>query len=74
MNGASARTWPPCSASLPDLGWNEQIGNHNSPMLPGDRPTFPINPRVLLFQEITASSLIVCDLDGNVPRGSGELR
>ena len=56
------------------LGWNEQIGNHNSLMLPGDRPTFLINPRGLLFQEITASSLIVCDLDGNVLRGSGELR
>src|SRR3984885_1331480 len=60
------------------LGWNEQIGNHNSVMLPrrhaDDAPTFLINPRGLLFQEITASSLIVCDLDGNVLRGSGELR
>lgn len=60
------------------LGWNEQIGNHNSLMLPprpgDDRPTFLINPRGLLFQELTASSLIVCDLDGNVLRGSGELR
>jgi ribulose-5-phosphate 4-epimerase/fuculose-1-phosphate aldolase len=55
-------------------GWNEQIGNHNSVMLPGERPTFLINPRGLLFQEVTASSLIVCDLDGNVLRGSGELR
>jgi hypothetical protein len=31
------------------LGWNEQIGNHNSLMLapsgPGERPTFLINPR-----------------------------
>ncbi|MBL8698589.1 MAG: class II aldolase/adducin family protein [Alphaproteobacteria bacterium] len=56
------------------LGWNEQIGNHNSLMLPGDRPLFLINPRGMLFQEITASSLIVCDLDGNVVRGKGELR
>ena len=53
-------------------GWNEQIGNHNSVMLPGERPTFLINPRGLLFQEVTASSLIVGDLDGNVLRGSGE--
>ena len=56
------------------LGWNEQIGNHNSLMLPGATPLFLINPRGLLFQEITASSLIVCDLQGKVIRGSGELR
>ena len=59
-------------------GWNEQIGNHNSLMLPTkggrDRPLFLINPRGYLFQELTASSLIVCDLDGNVLRGTGELR
>ena len=59
------------------FGWNEQIGNHHSVMLPGDRggkPLFLINPRGLLFQEVTASNLIVCDLDGNVVRGPGELR
>src|SRR5580704_15298346 len=60
------------------LGWNEQIGNHNSLMLPqrsrDDTPLFLINPRGLLFQELTASSLIVCDLDGRVLRGKGELR
>ena len=56
------------------LGWNEQIGNHNSLMLPGPTPSFLINPRGLLFQELTASSLIVCDLDGTVLRGTGELR
>jgi ribulose-5-phosphate 4-epimerase/fuculose-1-phosphate aldolase len=33
-----------------------------------------INPRGLLFQEITASNLITCDLDGRVLEGSGELR
>src|SRR4051812_28342488 len=60
------------------LGWNEQIGNHNSLMLPqaspGDPPLFLINPRGSLFQELTASSLIVCDLDGRVVRGKGQLR
>lgn len=60
------------------LGWNEQIGNHNSIMLPktrpDDAPLFLINPRGYLFQELTASSLIVCTLDGTVVRGSGELR
>src|ERR1051326_6940360 len=60
------------------LGWNEQIGNHNSLMLPkgtsGDNATFLINPPGYLFQELTASSLIVCDLGGTVLRGTGELR
>ncbi len=56
------------------LGWNEQIGNHNSVMIPGDKPLFLINPRGYLFRELTASSLIVCDLDGKVLRGTGELR
>jgi ribulose-5-phosphate 4-epimerase/fuculose-1-phosphate aldolase len=56
------------------LGMNEQIGNHNSVMLPGEKPLFLINPRGYLFQELTASSLILCDLDGNVVAGKGELR
>jgi ribulose-5-phosphate 4-epimerase/fuculose-1-phosphate aldolase len=56
------------------LGWNEQIGNHNSLMLPGNEPLFMINPRGMLFRELTASSLIVCDLDGKVVSGTGELR
>ncbi len=56
------------------LGMNEQIGNHHSLMLPGGDAQFLINPRGLLFQEITASNLIVCDLAGKVLRGKGELR
>lgn len=56
------------------LGWNEQIGNHNSLMLPGSETLFLINPRGMRFEELTASSLIVCDLDGKVIRGKGELR
>jgi ribulose-5-phosphate 4-epimerase/fuculose-1-phosphate aldolase len=60
------------------LNWNEQIGNHNSLILPqarpGDKPLFMINPRGYRFEELTASSLIVCDLDGKVVRGKGELR
>ena len=59
-------------------GWNEQIGNHNSLMLPQarpeDPPLFVINPRGWRFEELTASNLIVCDLNGKVVRGEGELR
>ena len=56
------------------FGWNEQIGNHFSLMLPGSDELFLINARGLLFQEITASNLITCTLDGKVIRGKGELR
>jgi ribulose-5-phosphate 4-epimerase/fuculose-1-phosphate aldolase len=56
------------------FGWNEQIGNHHSLMLPGSEDLFLINPRGLLFQEITASNLITCTLEGKVIRGKGELR
>ena len=56
-------------------GWTEHIGNHNSIMLPDEpEPRFLINPRGYLFQELRASDLIVCDLNGTVLRGQGELR
>ena len=41
---------------------------------PDDPPIFVINPRGWRFEELTASSLIVCDLEGRVIRGRGELR
>src|SRR5258708_434348 len=56
------------------LEMNDQIGNHNSLMLPGSDNRFLINPRGMLFQELRASDLITCDLDGNVLEGKGELR
>ncbi|MBI1774295.1 MAG: class II aldolase/adducin family protein [Proteobacteria bacterium] len=56
------------------LEMNDQIGNHNSLMLPGSASRFLINPRGMLFQELRASDLITCDLDGKVLAGKGELR
>lgn len=53
--------------------WNEGIGNHNSAMIPGTELML-INPRGMIFDEIRASDLIVCDLQGNVVSGKGELR
>lgn len=53
--------------------WNEQIGNHHSMMLPGTTQ-FLINPRGMLYREIRASDLIVCDFAGNKVRGKGEVR
>jgi len=56
------------------LGWNEQIGNHHSLMLRAATICSSSIPRGMLFQEVTASNLITCDLDGKVLRGKGELR
>lgn len=53
--------------------WNEGIGNHNSAMIPGTELML-INPRGMLFNELKASDIIVCDLAGNVVAGKGELR
>lgn len=59
---------------LARLGMNEQIANHNSVMVPGSDNLFLINPRGMHFGELTASKLILCDLDGRVLKGKGELR
>ena len=53
------------------LGLNSGIGNHFSLMLPGD-DLYLLNPRGMLFQEITASSLVKIDLDGNKIDGDEE--
>jgi ribulose-5-phosphate 4-epimerase/fuculose-1-phosphate aldolase len=50
---------------------HEGIANHFSAVLP-DGKHFLVNPFGLHFLEVTASNLLVCDLDGNVVRGDGE--
>jgi ribulose-5-phosphate 4-epimerase/fuculose-1-phosphate aldolase len=44
----------------------EMIANHISARLPGSHSEFLINPYGMLYEEVTASSLIRIDLDGNV--------
>ena len=46
-------------------GWSDLVFTHISARLPGDGHRFLINPYGLLFDEITASSLIAIDQDGN---------
>ena len=46
------------------LGWCELIYGHISMRVPGPEPHFLINPYGLRFDEVTASSLIKIDLDG----------
>ncbi|MBV9332055.1 MAG: class II aldolase/adducin family protein, partial [Alphaproteobacteria bacterium] len=47
-------------------GWDDMIFTHISARIPGPEHHFLINPYGLMFDEITASSLVKIDLDGNV--------
>jgi len=46
-------------------GWDDMIFTHISARIPGPEHHFLINPYGMLFEEITASSLVKIDLDGN---------
>jgi len=54
------------------LGLAEGICNHFSAMVPGRDDLFLVNPYGLAFEEITASSLLICDFHGGVVAGSGK--
>lgn len=47
-------------------GWDDLIYTHISARIPGPEHHFLINPYGMLFEEITASSLVKVDLDGAV--------
>lgn len=47
-------------------GWDDMIFTHISHRVPGPEHHFLINPYGYLFEEITASSLVKVDLDGNI--------
>lgn len=47
-------------------GWDDLIFTHISARVPGPDHHFLINPLGLMFEEITASSLVKVDLDGNI--------
>ncbi|MEU2006927.1 class II aldolase/adducin family protein [Rhodococcus sp. NPDC019627] len=51
---------------LAQLGWGEMIFNHISLRVPGETVTYLMNPFGLMYEEVTASSLIKVDLDGNL--------
>ena len=46
-------------------GWDDLIFTHISARVPGPEHHFLINPYGLMFDEITASSLVKVDLDGH---------
>lgn len=48
------------------LGWNEGVTNHITLRLPDAPDHFLMNPQGLGWDEVTASSLVKCDVSGNV--------
>ncbi|MDY0747210.1 class II aldolase/adducin family protein [Paucibacter sp. R3-3] len=47
------------------FGWDDLVFTHISARLPGRHDEFLINPYGLMFEEITASSLVRVDMNGN---------
>jgi ribulose-5-phosphate 4-epimerase/fuculose-1-phosphate aldolase len=53
------------------LGYQQGVCNHFSLQLPGEENLFLVNPEGFFWSELTASSLLVCDLDGTIVEGTG---
>ena len=47
-----------CYRLVDMFGWSDLLGTHISARVPGQEDAFLINPYGLLFDEITASSLV----------------
>jgi ribulose-5-phosphate 4-epimerase/fuculose-1-phosphate aldolase len=54
-----------CYRLVADFGWSDLIFTHITARVPGTEDQFLINPYGLMFDEITASSLVKIDLQGN---------
>jgi ribulose-5-phosphate 4-epimerase/fuculose-1-phosphate aldolase len=50
------------------LGWDQLIFNHITVRVPGPEVRFLINPFGLHYREVTASNLVLIDLEGNTLR------
>ena len=54
-----------CYRLIAMFGWDDLVFTHISARVPGPDEHFLINPYGMLFEEITASSLVKVDLEGN---------
>jgi len=54
-----------CYRLVASYGWSDLVFTHISTRMPGTDHHFLINPYGLLFEEVTASSLLVIDQQGN---------
>jgi len=59
-----------CYRVFHHLGWTEMIFNHITLRVPGAEKLFLINPFGLHYSEITASELLLIDIEGNPVRDS----
>jgi len=59
-----------CYRIFDHLGWTEMIFNHITLRVPGPGKYFLINPFGLHYREVTASNLVLIDIDGNALRES----
>src|ERR1700742_2729019 len=55
-----------CYRLIAHYGWDDMVDTHISARIPGPEHHFLINPYGMFFEEITASSLVKIDLDGNI--------
>lgn len=54
-----------CYRLVADFGWSDLIYTHITARVPGTEDQFLINPYGMMFDEITASSLVKIDINGN---------
>jgi ribulose-5-phosphate 4-epimerase/fuculose-1-phosphate aldolase len=53
------------------LNYQQGVCNHYSVLAPGSDELFLVNPEGLFWSEVTAGSLLLCDLDGKIVEGAG---
>ena len=74
MTNALAQTRIDLAAALrwsARLHYQQGVCNHYSVLAPGSDELFLVNPEGLFWSEVTASSLLLCDLDGKIVEGGG---
>lgn len=70
-NKVSAEEWQTrvdlaaCYRLVAQYGWDDLVFTHITAKIPGAKNQFLINPYGMMFAEITASSLVKIDLNGN---------
>jgi ribulose-5-phosphate 4-epimerase/fuculose-1-phosphate aldolase len=60
-----------CYRLVAHYGWDDLVYTHISARVPGPHHHFLINPYGVMFEEVTASSLVKVDIDGNVVLDNG---
>lgn len=55
-----------CYRLVAKFGWDELIWSHISTIVPGPEKHILLNPYGVVFDQVTASSLVKLDLDGNI--------